>query len=571
MDSAPPTTLPAPSSAGLGLARVRRWSAWPYARIWIVLLAAFLRLYALDLRPPHFDEGVNGWFTDQMQKLGYYSYDPTNYHGPLHFYVLFAFKCLLGRNLWALRLPVVFVSILTVDWIFRFTRFFGRRVCSLAALAMTVSPGFLYYQRDAIHETWLVFFLILLFWGIYGLWQEGEKSYLWGIGMALTGMILTKETYVIHVACLLAAAPCALLLESASPSRRPLFIPEPELPGEGALAPRLTNPDPSLAAITRGMGHQRWTWWDLAAVAATGVALILFFYSGNGFHWQGVKGLVTAFAPWAHKAQVGEGHNKPWWYWFKLIGRDEAWAAFGLLACVRWLGFRDAPDWRLRFLAIYALGTLTAYCIIPYKTPWCIISFIWPFLFIGASAIGEVADITSWRHARRLASGAVGALTAASLFFAIKLNYFRPTSEKEDYVYVQTFPDVNKIVDPLLALARMDPRNYHLPGLILCGSAYPLPWMLGDFTDIGYYGGDSAPPDYHADFILAEPQRALRAEEGMDAPYFRSRVLLRSSLTPLNLYLRASRFAALFPGRKPEFIPHPQAAPPIAPAAPILP
>ena len=52
-------------------------------------LAAGLRLYWLAGRPPHFDEGVNGWFTDQMQKIGYYKYDPTNYHGPLHFYVLF--------------------------------------------------------------------------------------------------------------------------------------------------------------------------------------------------------------------------------------------------------------------------------------------------------------------------------------------------------------------------------------------------------------------------------------------------------------------------------------------------
>ena len=96
-----------------------------------------------------------------MQKIGYYRYDPSNYHGPLHFYVLFVFKCLLGRNLWALRLPVAIIGTLTVDWFFRFERFFGLRACAWAALAMAVSPGFLYYQRDAIHETWLVFFLVV--------------------------------------------------------------------------------------------------------------------------------------------------------------------------------------------------------------------------------------------------------------------------------------------------------------------------------------------------------------------------------------------------------------------------
>ena len=76
----------------------------------IVLFAAALRFYDLELRPPHFDEGVNGWFTDQMQKTGFYAYDPTNYHGPLHFYVLFLCKCLFGRHVWALRLPVVLVG-----------------------------------------------------------------------------------------------------------------------------------------------------------------------------------------------------------------------------------------------------------------------------------------------------------------------------------------------------------------------------------------------------------------------------------------------------------------------------
>ena len=53
----------------------------------ILLLAALVRFACLDLKPPHFDEGINGWFVDQMTKTGFYAYDPTNYHGPLHFYV----------------------------------------------------------------------------------------------------------------------------------------------------------------------------------------------------------------------------------------------------------------------------------------------------------------------------------------------------------------------------------------------------------------------------------------------------------------------------------------------------
>ena len=80
----------------------------------IVLLAFALRIAWLEIRSPHFDEGVNGWFVDQMTRTGYFHYDPGNFHGPLHFYALFVSLTLLGREVWALRLPVVIVSTLGV-------------------------------------------------------------------------------------------------------------------------------------------------------------------------------------------------------------------------------------------------------------------------------------------------------------------------------------------------------------------------------------------------------------------------------------------------------------------------
>src|SRR5206468_1357884 len=56
---------------------------------WLILgLAAFLRFFLLGIKPPHFDECINGWFVDQVMHNGFYRYDPTNYHGPLHFYAL---------------------------------------------------------------------------------------------------------------------------------------------------------------------------------------------------------------------------------------------------------------------------------------------------------------------------------------------------------------------------------------------------------------------------------------------------------------------------------------------------
>ena len=86
----------------------------------IVLVAIFLRVWLIDIKPAHFDEGINGWFADQMRATGYHKYDPTNYHGPLHFYAVFLSQTLFGRELWALRLPAILASILSILALLRF-------------------------------------------------------------------------------------------------------------------------------------------------------------------------------------------------------------------------------------------------------------------------------------------------------------------------------------------------------------------------------------------------------------------------------------------------------------------
>ena len=254
----------------------RRWIP-----ILIVAFTAVFRLWFLTIKPPHFDEGVNGWFLDEMARQGYYQYDPANYHGPLHFYILFLFKVLLGRNLWALRLPVVIVSTATVWLVTLFDRFIDRRTCWLAALAMAVSPGAEFYGRYAIHEPEMVFFLILLVWGALGIKRFGTSGYLWAATLGFTGMILTKETYVIHITAFLLAIPSLLILERFLPSSEPQSPPPKPYPFE-----------------------------DLCLVGAVSAGLIIFFYSGTFLNFPGLKGIYSTFGEWAKTGKEGHGHEK---------------------------------------------------------------------------------------------------------------------------------------------------------------------------------------------------------------------------------------------------------------------
>ena len=74
----------------------------------------------------------------------------------------------------------------------------------------------------------------------------------------------------------------------------------------------------------------------------------------------------------------------------------------------------------VRYLAIYGVGTLMAYSIVAYKTPWCIISIVWPMLLVFGAAIELFPT-----KLRRLALALAGLAIAASLVLSIRLNYFR--------------------------------------------------------------------------------------------------------------------------------------------------
>ena len=486
------------------------WTPWL-----IIGLAAFLRFLLLGMKPPHFDEGINGWFVDQMVRNGFYKYDPTNYHGPLHFYVLFLSQTLFGRNLWALRLPVVLVSISCVWLTLKFEPFVGRNVSRLAALAMAVSPGFVFYGRYSIHEAWLVLFTMLFFVGLFGLWKFGTANYLWCAGMGLTGMILSKETYILHVGCaMIAVAVCWVSnyfnkLEDSRPAT------------------------------------QTWDYVDLAVVIGTGVALIIFFYSGTFFNWNGVKGLYQAYLPWFKTGSEGHGHQKPWYYWLRLIARYEWPVLAGLVLCLFSVRFKNVA---LRYLAIYSVGTLIAYSIVKYKTPWCIISFIWPFTFIFGAAVLLVP--LTYKRVVYLVSAI---LLTGSLGYCVWLNYFRCTTETEPYVYVQTYNDVYKFTDPLLQLAHSDPRAYQLIGHIIRASPYPLPWMLDDFGRVGYYEKDNLPAQVDGDFLLVQQDKIATVEAKLHDSYYTFPMTIRPYQDPSKAYFNAKIFKSFFPGRWPDF------------------
>ena len=451
----------------------------------ILLVAIFLRVWLIEIKPAHFDEGINGWFADQMRATGYHKYDPTNYHGPLHFYAVFLSQTLFGRELWALRLPAILASILSILAILRFRDFLGQPTARFAALAMALSPAYVFYGRYSIHESWQVLFSILLLHAVLGLWQTGARKHLFLLAASITGMILTKETYVLHIG-------------------------------------------------------------------------LVFFYSGTFLDFRAVSGLWETHAAWFKTGMEAGGHEKTAYdlvgplnyYWLALMARCFEWPA--LLGVIAGLRFILPSDSRYRYVAIASAGTLLAYSIVSYKTPWCIISMLWPFYLLLGAVIQEAVSKTH----RRALWWLVVPLLAGSLYYCVRLNFFVFTDDSEPYVYVQTYEDINGLTKPVLEVAKSDPAGYQMEGAIMLESYYPLPWIFGDFTRIGYFNKDHQPTLWNHDFIVIDSSQESEIEPKFSRAYLKIPFRLRSGQEPCTAYLAAEKFEQVV-GRKPDIVPTP--------------
>lgn len=498
---------------------IEKFKKYDWQLISLLLLASFLHFSLLGLRPPHHDEGVFGYFVDQIREKGFYKYDPTNYHGPLHYYIMFFFQTLFGRTIEVLRLPDALISILSVYWLTLFSPFVGRKTAFISAFAMALSPGFIYFGGFASQEPFQVFYTILILWGLLGLWHDGAKKYLWAIGIGFTLNFLNKETYIIPVGCFILAWITLLIFERFSPSAH------------------------------FQISKQTWTKKDLFWVVFICFALAVFFYSGTFFNVQGLIDLFQPYTAWYKTGFTGGGHDKPFIYWGKLILRYEHISLLGFLACIRYM-LPHTNKW-IRYIAIYGLGVFLAYSIIPYKTTWCIINILWPFYFVFGDMVSHLLETKN----KFLFKGIMYLLFLITTVISFRLNYVNNTNEKEPYVYVQTYNEYKKIIEPLFKLTKQDPSKYQLTGNALLSSYWPIPWILGDFTMIGYYTKDISPSNYDADFILAEQARINEAEAKMHNKYFTDTFRIHSAQNPTKAYFNTETFKNIFPEREPDFVP----------------
>jgi uncharacterized protein (TIGR03663 family) len=135
---------------------------WRIAYASVMLVAALVRLYQLELRPMHHDEGVNGFFLNNLIRTGIFRYDPTNYHGPTLYYFALPLATIAERlemyGTWTVRLLPLIFGLATVWLALGLRRYIGRVGALAAGALLALSPGVVFFSRYFIHEMMFVFF-----------------------------------------------------------------------------------------------------------------------------------------------------------------------------------------------------------------------------------------------------------------------------------------------------------------------------------------------------------------------------------------------------------------------------
>lgn len=455
-------------------------------------LAAALRLPNLGLRVPHSDEANQFVKTSVLLESGAYRYDPTDHHGPTLYYaalpVLWAAGVETGleADLWHYRLVTALAGVACLLVVAGLADGLGRAGAALAAGFLAVSPAMVYYSRYYIQETLLVLFTLAAAAALWRYVRSRRAGWLVACGVAVGLMHATKETWVLTAASAAAALVVVVWLERWQAD-------------ESASLRSWLRPGAVIAAV----------------VAAAAVTVV--FFSSFFTHAAGPIDSVRTYLYYLTRSEGAGLHANPWWFYLRRLlwfhdGPGPSWteAAIVGLACIGvaagWVGrgLGKAHAGLVRAIALATGLLIVAYALVPYKTTWCLLSFLAGLCLL--AGVGAAA-LVRWMPRPTLKVAMAGLLLAAGAHLARQAVAASHdprwvADPRNPYVYAHTAMDVRRLAERMEALAAASPAGYDTVVKVVVPTNYwPLPWHLRWFRHVGFY--DAVPADPSAPIVVA--------------------------------------------------------------------
>ena len=485
----------------------------PIIVILAVLIGTGLRFSDLEIRPMHTDEAVQAYRMGNLLKGDGFEYNPSDGHGPG--LLLFSLPVTLVRGATSylqldettLRLTPAIFGIALIAAALLFRNLIGNTGTAIAALLTAISPMHVFFSRYYIMELPMVLLLTVFVFCIWKYFCQQKLRWMTCAGAIAALMHATKETFVISIFALVAAAFIIWFIEEITKRR----------------AARLAI-IPLIRHITIGL---------LLCLVISAALYSIFFTN-----LEVIPKSYSTYLNYMERAE-GSGHEKPFMYYAKLLGWKKmeiyTWsellilvlAAVGALATFLRRDLPEKIQVFLRLLAVYALFTLLIYSAISYKTPWSILAFLHVAILLAGFGFSSLLKLC-WTIPNRfiakstcLLATAILLLGSCNLLKQDQIANFKATrteprqknkpnpgileklwhkhfdpfpssrsqapfnSDRNPYIYSHTSPSlVSRLVAQVNELREINPQL----SVLVCHpeTGWPLPYYFRNIQKVGY-------------------------------------------------------------------------------------
>jgi uncharacterized protein (TIGR03663 family) len=505
----------------------------------VTAVAAFIRFFALTLKPFHHDEGVNGFFLNTLFRDGVYKYDPANYHGPTLYYISLAFAKVFGLETFSVRASVAVFGVLTVVLIFFLKNYIGKIGSLAAGLFIALSPGMVFISRYFIHEIFFVFLSLAIVISVL-FFIEKPKAGPFAIGWMVLlllicflpsalilagyvggdnttavwafrlGFFIVEAVLVFLVTRMLLAwnngRPIYLLLASASvalmfATKETAFITigtfliacgslwiwqkiyKPRL-GEGE-ADEFSDDKINWANFRNALGEGSNLLLIIAAVVAVFLYVSVLFFTSFFTYPEGIQKALDAYTIWTKTGSKDHTQNGTWGYlkWgMEIEAPILLLSALGIL-----IAFFKSRHRVAMFIGLWAFGLFAAYSIIPYKTPWLALSFLLPMGIIAGYGINEMVRMKNTSLTAVAGLLAVSA-TAVLAYQAYDLNFVRYDKDDRPYVYAHTKREFLDMMAKIEGYAAKSGKGTETQVDIVSPDYWPMVWNVRNYPKAVFHG-----------------------------------------------------------------------------------
>ena len=442
----------------------------------IILAGAVLRLTSLPQKPMHNDEAVNAVKFGNLLEKNEYVYDKIEYHGPLLYYLTLIpawfssveyFSKLNERHLRVVPaiagIALLLILIILVD-------FTGWKVVLASAVIGAISPAMVFYSRYYIHETLLVLFTFGFITSLFAFFYYRKNPWLITSAVFLGLMHTTKETFIISVIILFFSIIMVHIVWRINGI--------------------------SFLKMIRSM-----RWYQYVIFLGIAGFISVLFFSSFFKNPQGIIDSVSTYENYISKAGQTEVHQHPWYYYLQMFAWTKGpgymiwtelpilvFSVLGILFALFGRGNMVREQF-FRIIAIFSILMMLIFSIMPYKTPWNILSAYFGLILLAGYGLIEVLKIykKGWIH--KVIFLFVVAAVISLITQVFYSNYKFPSHPSNPYVYGHTSSDIFHMIDRIKKVSEINSEGNDLLIHVICSEHdyWPLPWYLREFNQVGWW------------------------------------------------------------------------------------